>query len=35
VRTRIGPLSIAGLYEGAWRHLRPKEVAALAGGKGR
>ena len=35
VRTRIGPLSIAGLYEGAWRHLRPKEVAALAGGTGR
>ena len=35
VRTRIGALSIAGLHEGAWRHLRPKEVAALSGGSGR
>ena len=35
VRTRIGPLSIAGLSEGSWRHLRPREVAALVGGKGR
>ena len=31
VRTRIGPLSIAGLSEGSWRHLRPREVAALVG----
>ena len=35
VRTRIGPLSLAGLSEGSWRHLRPREVAALGGGKGR
>jgi 23S rRNA pseudouridine2605 synthase len=35
VRTRIGPLSLAGLTEGSWRQLRPREVAALGGGKGR
>lgn len=33
VRTRIGPLSLAGLPEGSWRHLRPREVAALGEGK--
>jgi 23S rRNA pseudouridine2605 synthase len=33
VRTRIGPLSLAGLQEGSWRHLRPREVAALGGSK--
>lgn len=31
VRTRIGPLSLDGLHEGEWRHLRPREVAALGG----
>jgi pseudouridine synthase len=31
VRTRLGPLSLAGLREGEWRRLRPREVAALAG----
>lgn len=31
VRTRIGPLSLAGLPEGSWRQLRPGEVAALGG----
>jgi 23S rRNA pseudouridine2605 synthase len=30
VRTRIGPLTLAGLREGEWRRLRPREVAALA-----
>lgn len=35
VRTRLGPLALAGLTEGSWRHLRPREVAALSGGKGR
>ena len=35
VRTRIGPLSLAGLSEGSWRQLRPREVAALGGGKSR
>jgi 23S rRNA pseudouridine2605 synthase len=29
VRTRIGPLTLAGLREGEWRRLRPREVAAL------
>ena len=29
VRTRIGPLTLAGLREGEWRKLRPREVAAL------
>jgi 23S rRNA pseudouridine2605 synthase len=29
VRTRIGSMSIAGLREGQWRPLRPREVAAL------
>lgn len=33
VRTRIGPLSLAGLTEGSWRHLKPREVASLGGGK--
>lgn len=31
VRTRFGPLTLAGLREGEWRRLRPAEVAALAG----
>ena len=31
VRTRIGPLTLAGLREGEWRRLRPAEVAALSG----
>jgi len=32
VRTRLGSLTLAGLREGEWRHLRPREVAALTGG---
>jgi len=35
VRTRLGPLTLAGLHEGEWRRLHPREVAALAGGRGR
>lgn len=35
VRTRIGPLSLTGLRSGQWRRLRPKEVAALSGKRGR
>jgi 23S rRNA pseudouridine2605 synthase len=35
VRTRIGPLTLAGLREGEWRPLRPREVSALVGGSGR
>jgi 23S rRNA pseudouridine2605 synthase len=31
VRTRIGPLTLAGLQEGEWRRLRASEVAALTG----
>lgn len=31
-RTGYGPLSLAGLRPGQWRHLRPDEVAALKGG---
>ncbi len=31
VRTRLGPLTLDGLAEGAWRPLRPAEVEALAG----
>ncbi len=31
VRTRIGDLTLAGLREGEWRRLRPREVAALSG----
>jgi 23S rRNA pseudouridine2605 synthase len=31
VRTRIGPLTLAGLREGEWRRLRSAEVAALSG----
>lgn len=31
VRTRFGALRITGLRSGQWRHLRPTEVAALAG----
>ena len=31
VRTRIGDLTLAGLREGQWRRLRPREVAALSG----
>ena len=34
VRTRIGPLELAGLRSGEWRRLRRSEVAAL-GGRGR
>lgn len=33
VRTRIGTLRITGLESGQWRHLRPTEVAALAGAR--
>ena len=35
VRTRIGPLGLAGLRSGEWRRLRPAEVRALAGEKRR
>jgi 23S rRNA pseudouridine2605 synthase len=35
VRTRIGPLGLAGLRAGDWRRLRPAEVRALAGEKRR
>lgn len=35
VRTRIGPLTLAGLREGEWRRLRPREVAALVEGRRR
>jgi 23S rRNA pseudouridine2605 synthase len=31
IRTRIGSLRLTGLRSGQWRHLRPAEVAALAG----
>lgn len=31
VRTRVGPLTLAGLREAEWRELRASEVAALAG----
>lgn len=31
VRTRFGSLTLAGLREGEWRRLRPREVAALVG----
>ena len=31
VRTRLGPLTLDGLAEGAWRSLRPSEIEALAG----
>lgn len=31
VRTRLGPLTVDGLAEGAWRPLRSEEVEALAG----
>lgn len=33
VRTGLGPLTLAGLQEGQWRHLRPREVAAMASGE--
>jgi 23S rRNA pseudouridine2605 synthase len=33
VRTRLGPLTLAGLREGDWRRLRPREVAALVEGR--
>ena len=33
VRTRLGPLTLAGLREGEWRRLRPREVAELSGAK--
>jgi pseudouridine synthase len=29
VRTRLGPLTLAGLEIGKWRELTPTEVAAL------
>src|SRR6266540_4406564 len=29
IRTRIGPIGLCGLRPGAWRELRPEEVAAL------
>lgn len=32
VRTRLGPLTLAGLTEGQWRPLRPAEVEALSAG---
>ncbi len=35
VRTRFGSLTLAGLHEGQWRHLRPSEVAALSGSRRR
>ena len=35
VRTRIGTLRLTGLESGQWRHLRPTEVAALAGARRR
>jgi 23S rRNA pseudouridine2605 synthase len=35
VRVRIGPLTLAGLREGEWRRLRPREVAALSGSRRR
>jgi 23S rRNA pseudouridine2605 synthase len=35
VRTRIGPLTLAGLREGQSRRLKPAEVAALAGRPGK
>jgi 23S rRNA pseudouridine2605 synthase len=31
VRTRFGSLTLAGLREGEWRRLRPREVNALVG----
>ncbi len=31
VRTRLGPLTLDGLAEGAWRPLRSAEISALAG----
>ena len=31
VRTRFGTLTLAGLREGEWRRLRPREVSALVG----
>jgi 23S rRNA pseudouridine2605 synthase len=34
VRTRLGSLTLAGLREGQWRRLGPREVAALAAGHG-
>ncbi len=35
VRTRIGSITLAGLREGEWRHLRRAEVVGLAGGSRR
>ena len=35
VRTRIGPVTLAGLRSGRWRPLRRSEIAALAGRRGR
>jgi 23S rRNA pseudouridine2605 synthase len=35
VRTRIGPLALAGLREGEWRRLRAPEVAELSGRRAR
>jgi pseudouridine synthase len=33
VRTRFGSVTLGGLREGEWRHLKPREVAALAGAR--
>lgn len=35
VRTRFGSVTLGGLHEGEWRHLKPREVAALAGARRR
>ena len=35
VRTRFGSLTLAGLNEGQWRQLRPREVAALSAARRR
>ena len=35
VRTRFGSLTLAGLHEGQWRQLRPREVAALSAARRR
>jgi 23S rRNA pseudouridine2605 synthase len=35
VRTRLGPLTLAGLQEGEWRRLRAREVADLVASSGR
>jgi 23S rRNA pseudouridine2605 synthase len=35
VRVRLGTLTLAGLREGEWRRLRPREVAAMSGSRRR